>query len=40
LALEASSGGDGVVASPEQRAQAVDLVLVVDVDAEVVLVGS
>ena len=40
LALEASSGGDGVVASAEESAQAVDLVLVVDVDAEVVVVGS
>ena len=35
LALEACGGGDGAVASPEQGAEALDLVLSVDVDAEV-----
>lgn len=35
LALEACGGVDGAVASPEQGAEALDLVLSVDVDAEV-----
>jgi hypothetical protein len=35
LALEAGGGGDGAITSAEQGAQAVDLVLRVDVDAEV-----
>lgn len=35
LALDAGCSGDVVVAAAEQRAQAVDLVLGVDVDAEV-----
>lgn len=33
LALEAGGFGDGAIASSKQRAQAVDLVLGVDVDA-------
>lgn len=38
LALEAGSGRDGGVASAEQRAEAVDLVVGVDIDAEVVVI--
>jgi hypothetical protein len=40
LALEAGGGGDCAVTSAEQGAQAVNLVLVVDVDAEVVVPSS
>jgi len=35
LALEAGGSGDGAVASAEQSTEALDLVLGVDVDAEV-----